>query len=596
MKYIRNFSIVAHIDHGKSTISNKLIQICNKNINIKNKILHSMELEKERGITIKANCINLIYINKNKKKYKLNLIDTPGHVDFAYEVSRSISACEGAILLIDASQGIEAQTIANYNIAIKMKLKIIIVINKIDLKTANLEKVIQQVKNTFNIDNKKILFCSAKTGLGVKKIINKIIKNIPQPNGNKNDPLQALVIDSKFDKYQGIISLIKIKNGNIKIGDIIQIMSTKKKYKINKIVIFTPKEIKKQKLNCGEVGWIFCGTKNTEWVPVGDTITKATNPAKTALKKFKEIKPQMYARIFPIEQRNFNNLKTALKKLKLNDSSLIYEIENSLTLGPGFKCGFLGLLHMEIIQERIKREYNIDIITTPPTVIYKIETSNNKIIYLDNPSKLNLIKNIKKLKEPFAECIILLNKKCLGKIIKFCNNKRGIQKDIIYYNNEYIILKYEIPMIEIIFDFYNHIKSISHGYASIQYSFKKFKSSNMTYIEILINKKNIDILSTITHKSNSKKTSKKIIEKISPLIARTQFDIIIQAQCNKKIIISKKIKPLRKNVISKCYGGDITRKKKLLEKQNKGKKKMKKIGYLNIPKETFLSILNIKQK
>ncbi|WDI78414.1 translation elongation factor 4 [Candidatus Purcelliella pentastirinorum] len=596
MKYIRNFSIIAHIDHGKSTLSNKLIQICNKNILIKNKILHSMELEKERGITIKANCINLNYTDKNKNKYKLNLIDTPGHVDFSYEVSRSISACEGAILLIDASQGIEAQTISNYQIATKMKLKIIIVINKIDLKTANIKKVTEQIKNTFHTKNKKIFYCSAKIGYGIKPIIKEIIKEIPRPNGNKNKPLQALVIDSKFDKYQGIISLIKIKNGNLKIKDIIQVMSTRKKYKINKIIKFNPKEIEKKKLHCGEVGWIFCGTKDIESVPVGDTITKTINPAKKKLKNFKKIKPQVYAKIFPIKQKYYKNLEIALKKLKLNDSALIYEIENSSTLGAGFKCGFLGLLHMEIIKERIKREYNINIINTLPSVVYRVKTFCNKIIYLNNPKKFNSIKNIKYFQEPFAECIILLNKKYLGKIIKLCNKRRGIQTNISYHNDDYIILKYEIPMIEIIFDFYNNIKSISHGYASIQYSFKEFKNSNMVYIEILINKINIDILSTITHRSNAQIISKKIIDKIIPLISRTQFDIIIQAQCNKKIIISKKIKQLRKNVIAKCYGGDITRKKKLLKKQKKGKKKMKQIGNINIPKDVFLSILNINHK
>ncbi|CRK85722.1 Elongation factor 4 [Candidatus Providencia siddallii] len=593
MNNIRNFSIIAHIDHGKTTLSDRIIQICGgiTNREITTQILDSMDLERERGITIKAHSVTLIYKSLNCENYKLNFIDTPGHVDFSYEVSRSLSACEGALLVVDATQGVEAQTIANCYAAIDMNLKVIPVLNKVDLSSANPKRVIEEIENIIGLDAQDAILCSAKTGFGIQEIIEQLIKKIPPPVGDNNAPLQALIIDSWFDNYLGIVSLVRIKNGSLKKGDKIKVMSTNQIYNIDCLGIFTPKQINCDTLKCGEVGWLVCGIKNITRVPVGDTLTGAYQPAKEALIGFKKIKPQVYAGIFSIDSNKYKTLLNALNKLSLNDSSLFYEKEFSNSLGFGFRCGFLGLLHMEIIQERLEREYNLNIITTAPTVVYEIKQKNNNIIYIDNPSKLQL-NSIQEIREPIAECHIFIPKKYLGNIITLCVEKRGVQIDIIYYGNQ-VSLTYEIPMIEVILDLFDKLKSTSRGYASLDYSFKRFQPSDMVRVDILVNSECVDTLSLITHRIDSQYKGRELVKKIKELIPPQQFEISIQAAIDNHIIARSTVKQLRKNVIAKCYGGDVSRKKKLLEKQKKGKKRMKQIGNVKLPQEAFLSILQI---
>ncbi|WP_343153928.1 translation elongation factor 4 [Buchnera aphidicola (Mindarus keteleerifoliae)] len=597
MKYIRNFSIIAHIDHGKSTISDRLIQICGglSTREMSNQVLDSMELERERGITIKARSVTINYLSKKKQNFKFNFIDTPGHVNFSYEVSKSLSACQGALLVIDASQGIEAQTVANCYTAIEKNLKVIPVINKIDLPTANPKKIKRDIEEIIGISSKNSIECSAKTGFGIIDILEKIITDIPPPNGNIKNRLQALIIDSWFDKYLGVVSLICIKNGFLKKNQQIEIMNTKKKYFVEDIGIFTPKQTKKNILCCGEVGWIICGIKNISAAPVGSTITSSKKPAINLLPGFKKIKPQIYAGLFPVSSEEYNIFRDALGKLSLNDSSLFYEPESSVALGFGFRCGFLGLLHMEIIQARLEREYQLNLISTAPTVIYEIEEENGKLSYIDTPSKISSFKTIKSFKEPIAECLILSPTEYLGNIMKLCNEKRGIQTKIFFYEKQ-VSITYEIPMSEIVLNFFDQLKSISSGYASLEYDFKKFKASNMVCLDILVNSQKIDAFSIIIHESQVHHKSKEIIKKMKWFIPRHQFDIALQAKVKNKIIARSTIKQLRKNVLSKCYGGDISRKKKLLQKQKKGKKRMKKIGSVNLPKEAFFSVLNTYSK
>ncbi|CAL1329451.1 translation elongation factor 4 [Candidatus Providencia siddallii] len=594
MKNIRNFSIIAHIDHGKTTFSDRIIQICDglTKREMKTQILDSMDLERERGITIKARSVTLIYKTLNNDFYQLNFIDTPGHVDFSYEVSRSLSACEGALLIIDATQGVEAQTIANCYTAIEMNIEVIPVINKIDLISANPKRVIKEIEDIIGLDAHNALTCSAKTGFGIQEIIEEIIKKIPPPSGNSNAPLQALIIDSWFDNYLGVVSLVRIKNGTLKKGNKIKVMSTNQIYNVDYLGIFTPKQIHRDILNCGEVGWLICGIKNITGAPVGDTLTCANHPAKEILPGFKKIKPQLYTGLFPIDSNKYKFLLNALNKLSLNDSSLFFEPETSKSLGFGFRCGFLGMLHMEIIKERLKREYKLDLIITAPTVIYEIIQTNNNIIYIDNPSKLPASNLIKEIKEPIAECHILTPKDYLGNIITICSEKRGIQINMIYHV-EQVSLVYHIPMSEIILDFFDRLKSISRGYASLDFTFKHFQKSDIVRIDIVINNERVDALSLITHKTNSHYRGQELIKKIKDFIPRQQFNIAIKATIGNNIIASSTIKQLRKNVTAKCYGGDITRKKKLLQKQKKGKKRMKQIGNISIPKETFLAILQV---
>ncbi|AHG60120.1 Lepa [Buchnera aphidicola str. USDA (Myzus persicae)] len=594
MKNIRNFSIIAHIDHGKSTLSDRLIQICGglSEREMSNQVLDSMDLERERGITIKAQSVMIQYKNNTGNIFNLNFIDTPGHVDFSYEVSRSLSACEGALLVVDSTQGVEAQTLANCYHALEMNLEIIPVLNKIDLPNSNIEKTTKEIEDIIGISSSNIIKCSSKTGAGIKELIESIITVIPPPTGKIDTPLQALIIDSWFDNYLGVVSLIRIKNGILFEKDKIEVMSTGKNYFVDQIGIFTPKKINKKELKCGEVGWIICGIKSINAAPVGDTLTVARNPAKKRLTGFKKVKPKIYAGLFPVTSEQYETFRDALGKLSLNDSSLFYEPENSTALGFGFRCGFLGLLHMEIVQARLEREYSIDLISTAPTVIYEIEMINGKIIYLDSPSNFPNLNEIKQIKEPVVECNILLPPQFLGAIIKLCIEKRGVQTDMIYHTHQ-VLLKYNIPMNEVILNFFDQLKSVSSGYASLEYDFKYFKPVKIAKIDILINAEKVDALTILSYYKHAPYRAREIVNKMKELIPRHQFDIAIQATINNSIVARTTIKQLRKNVLSKCYGGDVSRKKKLLQKQKDGKKRMKKIGNVKMPKTAFFSILNI---
>ncbi|XBC38938.1 MAG: translation elongation factor 4 [Buchnera aphidicola (Melaphis rhois)] len=595
MKKIRNFCIIAHVDHGKSTISDRLIQTCGglPEREMHSQILDSMDLEKERGITIKAQSVSIQYTSIKNKKYKLNFIDTPGHVDFSYEVSRSLYACEGVLLIVDSVQGVEAQTVSHCYKALDMNLNIIPVLNKIDLPHSDPTRVEKDIESIIGISTKNSIHCSAKTGAGIVNLLEQIVCDISPPKGSSNNDFQALIIDSWFDNYLGVVSLICIKNGVLTKKSKIKVMSTRKIYNVEKIGIFTPKRIYKDKLECGEIGWIICGIRNIIGAPVGDTLTSIYSSSEYVLPGFKKIKPKIYAGLFTINPHRFNVFRDALGKLSLNDSSLFYEPENSTALGFGFRCGFLGLLHMEIIHARLEREYNLEIIFTTPTVVYKINTSNNKIIFLDSPSKFPKSNAIKNIQEPIAKCKILLPIKYLGNILLLCSKKRGVQKDLIYYENQ-VLLYYDIPMSEIILNFFDCLKSESRGYASLEYDFDSYRTADMQRLDILVNYKKIDVLSLIVHKKKSIIQAREIIEKMKLLIPRHQFNVVIQAMVGTKIIARSTIKQVRKNVLAKCYGGDVTRKKKLLEKQKIGKKKMKKIGNINIPKEVFLSVLSNK--
>ena len=597
MKNIRNFSIIAHVDHGKSTLSDRLIQICGglSPREMSSQVLDSMDLERERGITIKAQSVMIKYKAKNQEIYSLNFIDTPGHVNFSYEVSRSLSACEGVLLIVDAAQGVEAQTIANCRSALNLNLKILPVLNKIDLPNANPVKVAKDIENIIGISMKDSIKCSAKTGVGILKLLEKIIEKIPAPKGRKENPLQALIIDSWFDKYLGVVSLIRIKNGYIKIKDKIKIVDSQNVYQVEKLGVFTPKRKTKNILSCGEVGWMVCGIKNISTLMVGETITTYNQPAQKSLPKFKKIKPKIYAGFFPKHPDQFPYFKDALMKLQLNDTALYYEPDNSTVLGLGFRCGFLGLLHLEIIQSRLEREYGMNLIITSPTVGYEVILNNEKKIYIDNPTKLPSLNLIKKIREPIAECIIITPIKYIGNVMQLCKKNRGKQKSLIYHETQTVI-SYEIPLSELVLNFFDKLKSISSGYASLEYKFKKFKTSELLKIDVFINLIKLDALSTITHKNNAQNQAKSIIQNIKKFMPRHQFDIPIQAKVLNKVIARETIKQLRKNVISKCYGGDVSRKKKLLQKQKKGKKKMKNFGSVSIPPEIFSSILSINKK
>lgn len=597
MRNIRNFSIIAHINHGKSTLSDRFIQICGglNDREMTCQVLDSMELERERGITIKSQSVTLNYKSKNGKFYQLNLIDTPGHVDFTYEVSRALSACEGALLVVDASQGVEAQTIANYRIAIEMNMTVIVVLNKIDLITADCKRVSKEIENIIGIKSENIILCSAKTGFGIYDILERLISDIPAPVGNINGPLQVLILDSWCNNYLGIVSSICVKNGKLNQNDILRSMSTNRIYIVNQIGVFTPKQMRKQSLICGEVGWLIYTDKknkhNTESL-VGDTFTSLSYPAKSVLPKFKKIQPYVYSGFFPMQPTTYKALYNALNKLSLNDSSLNYIPEKSEFLGLGFRCGFLGLLHMEIVQERLKREYSIHLIITTPMVSYEILTIDDNIIFIDNPSKLLSITNkVKEIREPIALCIILFPKKYLGDILDLCVKKRGVQISFVYHDNQ-IELIYELPMSEIILNFFDHLKSISQGYASFEYKFDRFQKSNIVCLEILVNNQRINTLAMITHRQTAEYHGKILVKKLQESIPRHQFNITIQASIGNRIICRNTVKQLRKNVTDKCYGGDITRKKKLLYNQKVGKKRMRKIGRVNLPHTIFLSILN----
>ncbi|VFP82825.1 translation elongation factor 4 [Candidatus Erwinia haradaeae] len=594
MNHIRNFSIIAHIDHGKSTISDRLIQLCGglTEREMADQVLDSMELERERGITIKAQSVTLSYHAKNGHTYQLNFIDTPGHVDFSYEVSRSLGACEGALLVVDAVQGVEAQTVATCYSATEMNLVVVPVLNKIDLPAADPDRVLKEIEDIIGIDTTDAIRCSAKTGMGISEILERLVRDIPPPAGRSDSPLQALIIDSWFDNYLGVVSLICIKNGTVHKGEKVMVMSTGQVHIIDRLGIFTPKRKDTNVLRCGEVGWLACGIKNIFGVPVGDTLTLVNNMACQALPGFKKFTPQVYAGLFPLEPHSYEAFRDALGKLRLNDASLFYEPESSTSLGCGFRCGFLGLLHMEIIKERLEREYNLALITTAPTVMYEVHTSDGKIIYVDNPAKLPLGHHIVELREPIAECQILVPQECLGNVIMLCIKKRGVQTSIVYHEKQ-VALMYEIPLAEVILDFFSSLQSSTRGYASLEYHFKKFVASSMVRVDIILNAERIDALSLITHRNHAQLYGRELVKKITGLIPRQQFEIAIQAAIGNNVIARTTVKPLRKNVLSKCYGGDISRKKKLLQKQKDGKRRMKNIGRLELPQEAFLAMMNI---
>ena len=597
-KNIRNFSIIAHIDHGKSTLADRILELTNTvdKRKMKDQFLDSMDLEIEHGITIKLNAVTIFYEANNNEKFVFNLIDTPGHVDFTYEVSRSLAACEGVLLVIDATRGIEAQTIANLYLAMENNLKIIIVINKIDLPNANIKKTKQDIKNYLNVTDDNIICVSAKTGENIKNVLEAIVHQIPAPSGNKNDKLRALIFDSYYDSYRGVVILIRVKDGCIKINDMIHFMLANKDYLVTEIGIRIPEEHKVNELCVGEVGYICAQIKNIKDVIIGETITLTNNRAVLPLPGYKKINPMVFCGLYPIDSNDYNNLKNALDKLKLNDASFTYELENSKALGYGFRCGFLGLLHMNIIKERLEREYNLNLILTAPNVVYQIYTKKNEIINIENPSKLTDIANVIKIKEPYVNANIFIPKEFIGTVMKLCQNKRGIYQDIIYLDNTRVLLKYEMPLSEIIFNFFDKLKSCTKGYANFDYEFSKYRENDLVKIDILFNKEIIDAFSIITYRSYAYNRGLLIIQKLKEIIPRQQFEIPIQVAIGNKIIARVDIKAIRKDVLAKCYGGDITRKKKLLEKQKEGKKKMKQIGSVEIPQEAFMSILSIENK
>ncbi len=547
MKHIRNFSIIAHIDHGKSTLSDRLIQVCGglSDREMAEQVLDSMDLERERGITIKAQSVTLDYTAKDGQTYQLNFIDTPGHVDFAYEVSRSLAACEGALLVVDAGQGVEAQTLANCYTAIEMDLEVVPILNKIDLPAAEPERVAEEIEDIVGIDAIDAVRCSAKTGVGVDEVLEKIVSAIPAPQGDPDAPLQALIIDSWFDNYLGVVSLVRIKNGSLKKNDKIKVMSTGQTWGVDRLGIFTPKQVDTDSLDTGEVGWVVCGIKDIMGAPVGDTLTLAKNGCEKALPGFKKVKPQVYAGLFPVSSDDYDNFRDALGKLSLNDASLFYEPETSAALGFGFRCGFLGMLHMEIIQERLEREYDLDLITTAPTVVYEVLKTNKEIVYVDSPAKLPAINDIEEIREPIARCNILVPADYLGNVITLCIEKRGTQVDMVYHGNQ-VALTYDIPMAEVVLDFFDRLKSTSRGYASLDYGFQRFEMSHMVRVDVLLNGDKVDALAIITHRDNSQTRGRQLVEKMKEFIPRQMFDIAIQAAIGNHIIARSTVKQLRK--------------------------------------------------
>ncbi len=597
MELIRNFSIIAHIDHGKSTIADRFIQLCGglSDREMDEQVLDSMDLERERGITIKAQSVSLNYTASDGITYQLNFIDTPGHVDFSYEVSRSLAACEGALLVVDASQGVEAQSVANCYTALEQGLEVVPVLNKIDLPAADPDKVIHEIEDIIGIEAKNALRVSAKTGEGIEDILEELIKSVPPPKGDVDARLQALIIDSWFDNYLGVVSLIRVMEGTVKKGDKILVMSTGISHTVDNIGIFTPKRHDTGRLKAGEVGYVIAGIKDIEGAPVGDTLTLVNQPAEDALPGFKPVQPQVFAGLFPISSVNYEDLRDALGKLRLNDAALFYEPETSQALGFGFRCGFLGMLHMEIIQARLEREYDLDLITTAPTVVYEVLDQNGKRQHIDNPAKLPEVNKIEELREPIITANILLPQEYLGNVIGLCIEKRGVQKKMLYLGNQ-VSLSYELPMNEVVLDFFDRLKSISRGYASLDYVFERFQAADLVKMDILINSEKVDALSIIVHRDQSQYRGRDLVERMRELIPRQMFDVAIQAAIGSHIIARANVKALRKNVTAKCYGGDITRKRKLLEKQKAGKKRMKQVGSVEIPQEAFLAVLQVGKK
>ena len=594
MNHIRNFSIIAHIDHGKSTLADRIIQLCGglSDREMDAQVLDSMDLERERGITIKAQTAALSYKARDGQVYNLNLIDTPGHVDFSYEVSRSLSACEGALLVVDASQGVEAQTVANCYMAIELGVEVVPVLNKIDLPAADPENAIAEIEDVIGIDATDATHCSAKTGLGVTDVLEALIAKVPPPKGDPDAPLQALIIDSWFDNYVGVVMLVRIKNGTLRPKDKIKMMASGAVYPVEHLGVFAPKSTNLASLSAGQVGFIIAGIKELQAAKVGDTVTTVARPSETPLPGFKEVKPQVFAGLYPVEANQYDALRESLEKLKLNDASLQYEPEVSQALGFGFRCGFLGLLHMEIVQERLEREFDMDLITTAPTVVYEVVKRDGELIQVENPAKMPEPSYIEEVREPIVTVNLYMPQEYVGAVITLCTGKRGQQINMQYHGRQ-VQLTYEIPMAEIVLDFFDRLKSTSRGYASMDYEFKEYRASDVVKVDMLINGDKVDALSVITHRSQSQHRGREVASKMRELIPRQMYDVAIQATIGANIIARENIKALRKNVLAKCYGGDISRKKKLLEKQKAGKKRMKQVGSVEIPQEAFLAILRV---
>ena len=592
---IRNFCIIAHIDHGKSTLADRIIESTGTltSREMQAQVLDNMDLERERGITIKSQAVRIIYKAKDGEEYIFNLIDTPGHVDFNYEVSRSLAACDGAILVVDAAQGVEAQTLANVYLALDHDLDVMPVINKIDLPSAQPDEVIQEIEDVIGIEAHDAPRISAKTGLNIDQVLEQIVEKIPAPTGDPDAPLKALIFDALYDSYKGVIVFCRVKEGTVKVGDKIKMMATGAMDEVTEVGNFGAGQfIPCDELSAGMVGYICASIKNVRDTRVGDTVTNADRPCAEALPGYKKVNPMVYCGLYPADSAKYPDLRDALEKLQINDASLYFEPETSLALGFGFRCGFLGLLHLEIIQERLEREYDLDLITTAPTVVYEVETTSREVIYVDSPSKLPAVNNIYELREPIAECHMLLPQAYLGNVITLCVEKRGVQTNMVYHGNQ-VALTYEIPMAEVVLDFFDRLKSTSRGYASLDYNFKRFQASDMVRVDVLINGERVDALALITHRDNSQNRGRELVEKMKDLIPRQQFDIAIQAAIGTHIIARSTVKQLRKNVLAKCYGGDISRKKKLLQKQKEGKKRMKQIGNVELPQEAFLAILHV---
>ncbi|MBK6599089.1 MAG: elongation factor 4 [Proteobacteria bacterium] len=594
MHPIHNFSIIAHVDHGKSTLADRFIQMCGglQDREMQSQVLDSMALERERGITIKAQSVTLYYQAEDGERYQLNLIDTPGHVDFSYEVSRSLAACEGALLVVDASQGVEAQSVANCYTAIEQGLEVVPVINKIDLPSADPDRVITEIGEIIGIDASDAERVSGKTGEGVDRLLEVLVKRIPPPKGDPDGPLQALIIDSWFDNYVGVVSLVRVFNGQVKQGDKIRVMSTGRAWPVDKVGRFTPKSVVAPVLLPGDVGFIVAGIKEIDGAPVGDTITLERAPATVPLPGFKPVQPRVFAGLFPVSSDDYEKFRDALAKLRLNDSALHYEPEVSGALGFGFRIGFLGLLHMDIVQERLEREYELDLVTSAPTVIYEVETTDGKIVTIDNPSKLPPLDKVAELREPIIIANILVPPDYVGSVLKLCNDKRGVQKKMLYLANQ-VSLQYELPLAEVVLDFFDRLKSVSRGYASFDYEFSRFQAAPLVKLDMLINGDRVDALSLIVHRDNSYQRGRELVDKMQELIPRQMFEVAIQATIGAHVIARATVKALRKNVLAKCYGGDISRKRKLLEKQKEGKKRMKQLGQVEIPQEAFLAVLKI---
>lgn len=591
---IRNFSIIAHIDHGKSTLADRFIQVCGglSDREMQAQVLDSMDIERERGITIKAQSVTLYYNHPNGQKYQLNFIDTPGHVDFSYEVSRSLAACEGALLVVDAAQGVEAQSVANCYTAVEQGLEVLAVLNKIDLPQVEPERVIEEIEDIIGIEATDAPKVSAKTGLGIDELLQVLVEKIPAPTGDRDAPLQALIIDSWFDNYLGVVSLVRVREGQVKTGDKIYIKSTGEHHLVTSIGVFTPKSLETGILKAGEVGFIIAGIKDIQGAPVGDTITLAKTPEVANIPGFKKVTPQVYAGMFPIDSSDFEKFREALQKLQINDAALFFEPDTSEALGFGFRCGFLGMLHMEIIQERLEREYNLDLITTAPSVIYEIVKKNGETVYVDNPSKLPDAGIIQEFREPIARCHILVPQEYLGSVITLAIERRGVQVDMKFMARQVQVV-FDIPMGEVVMDFFDKLKSASRGFASLDYGFERYQADKLSRVDVLINGEKVDALAMICHQEHARRRGNQLVEKMKELIPRQMFDVAIQAAIGSQIIARSTVKAMRKDVLAKCYGGDVSRKKKLLEKQKAGKKRMKQVGSVEIPQEAFLAVLKV---